>query len=837
MILPRRLTLRCPTRPRRTAIGVALALLSLSALAAVGREADLQRAEQAVASVRAEQASAAAARPGRPAALSVGGGASRGSDLAIRDYMTNEQGRMVVYVDQTFDGHRVWGSTAVIHSELSGSARIAANALASDPVPAGTAQISQERAVEIAMKSMALKGRAAPPRVELVVFPTRFTGDVKTVWNPSKLAYTIDRRNSVLTTAPAEPFVWAYEVHAFARNRVDGVRDMKYVVDARTGAILHVENGLRNLEPPNPPTQRPTDTAAKGIGYSQYSGTVALDTTRHADGTFALVDRTRGTKYNPYLHDGYFDIYGNQIFDADGKPISAIGLQTLTETHEGAGWDWMADNWWFDKNPTNTWGNGQQFVMFPYGGETSINGQTAAVDAHYGMATTWDFYKYVFKRDGIDNQGTSAISTVHVVNQWGYYYDNAFWSDYVFGMFYSDGSKNASPDPWTGEMLTPNPKGMNTLTAMDIVGHEMTHGVTSHTAGLQYDGESGGLNEATSDIFGTMVEAYATTKVAASGRSTRIPATGNDWEMGTQVADKALRSMRNPSSDGLSADNWYAGIKYLDVHFSSGPMNRCFYFLSQGASSSVVSKDYSPYLPKGMTGIGNDRAARIWYKALTEYLTWDSVYADARTAALSAATDLYGSASAEYTAVQNAFAAINVGEAAGEPLRVRIDLPVVHPPGTPLNASGGAGFFSRMPVVAMTTTVSLEAEVLNTADKRVQWRLGGMPGAFNSPGFRRVGGRITPEGAWTPDNTWGFHSMTVVSQADPLQYAEGVLWVVNGDADADTEFDAIDLGAVSLSWALDGWVNASHSIVGDGFTDSMDVTAIVEAFKNAYGGK
>ena len=802
------------------AISLALAALSLPAQSAVG--ADRQRAEAAVAAVRATL----------PATMSVGAGSE---DLSIRNVMVNEQGRMVVRVDQTYDGRRVWGSTAVIHADTAGAPRMAAQSLAAGPVPAGTATLSANKAIALALRSMGLKGRSAPPRAELVVFPTRYQGDIKLAWNPQKLAYTIDRRNSVMTPKPADDYVWAYEVHIFARNREDGVRDRIFIVDAQTGAILRSDEGLRNLEPPNPPTQRPTDTAAKGIGYSQYSGTVTLDTTRHADGSFALIDRTRGSKYNPYLHDGYFDIFGNQIFDADGKPISAIGLQTLTETHEGSGWDWKADNFWFDRNPTNTWGDGKQFVMFPYGGETGKNGETAAVDAHYGMATTWDFYKNVFKRDGIDNQGTSAISTVHTVSYFGYYYDNAFWSDYVFGMFYSDGTKGAGIDPWTGEMLKPNPKGMNTLTAMDIVGHEMTHGVTSHTAGLNYEGESGGLNEATSDIFGTMVEAYA--KRGAANLATMIPLTGNDWDLGTQVADKPLRSMRKPSTDGLSVDNWYAGMKYLDVHFSSGPMNRCFYFLSQGASSSVIGTDYSAYLPKGMTGIGNDRAARIWYKALTEYLTWDSDYAGARSAALSAATDLYGKSSVEYAAVENAFAAINVGGAAGQPARVRIDLPVVHPPGTPLNAAGGAGFFSRMPIVAMTTTAKLAAEVQNTADTRVEWKLGGMPGAFNSPGFRRVGGVVTADGAWTPDNTWGFHSMTVVSKADPLQYAEGVLWVVNGDADADTEFDAIDLGAVSLSWALDGWVNASHSIVGDGFTDSMDVTAIVEAFKNAYGGK
>jgi len=185
--------------------------------------------------------------------------------------------------------------------------------------------------------------------------------------------------------------------------------------------------------------------------------------------------------------------------------------------------------------------------------------------------------------------------------------------------------------------------------------------------------------------------------------------------------------------------------------------------------------------------------------------------------------------------VQSAFAAINVGSANGKP-RITIDMPLVHAPGTPLNMYGD-GMFARMPIVAMMTTVALTADVQNTKDKAVDWKLGGMPGAFNSPGFRRYGGVVTDDGQWSPDNDWGFHAMTAVSKADPLQYAEGVMWVVNGDTDADNEFDAMDLGGVALSWGLDGWVKSSHSIVYDGFIDSLDVTAIVEAFKNAYGGK
>jgi Zn-dependent metalloprotease len=796
--------------------GMLFAMLLLSSIALPATEAARQRAEAAVTGISSSLQGAA------------------GVDLAVRSYLTNEQGRTVVHAYQRYQGHRVWGSSGTIRTDAQGVARLQASNFTSTPTPAGSPVLTAQQAINIALKAMALKGRPAPPQAELVVFPTKYHGGLQLAWDPVKLDYTFDRGRSVMTTPPSDPFVWAYEVHLFARNGIDGLQDRLYVVDARTGAIVRVTNGLQSLAPVNPPTQRPTDVAAKGIGHSQYSGIVPLDTTQHQDGTFALIDRTRASKYNPYLHDGYYDIYGNQILDADGQAISAIGLQTLTETHEGTWNDftWISDNWWFDENPTDSWGDSQQFVMYPYGGETSVNGQTAAVDAHYGMATTWDFYKYVFSRDGIDNQGTSAISTVHTVNQFAYYYDNAFWSDYAFGMFYSDGTFFPGVDPNTGLPTPPNSNGLTTLTALDIIGHEMTHGVTSNSAQLAYDGESGGLNEGTSDIMGKMVEVWSK---RPAGTDTVIPVSGANWVVGHDVRSGGLRSMIKPSGDGLSADSWYAGIQYMDVHYVSGPLNRFFYFLCEGASSTVGDPAYSPYLPAGMTGIGNDHAARIWYKTLTEYLAFDSTYATARPAAISAATDLYGASSAEVAAVKSAFAAINVGSATDQP-RVSIDMLLLHPAGTPLDASGDSPF-ARMPIVAMTTTVKLRADVKNTTNTAVVWKLGNSPGAFNSLWFRHVGGTVTDDGQWTPDNSWGFHGMTVVSKADPLEYAEGGAWVVDGDADADTQFDALDLGAVALSWGLDGWVNASHSIVQDGWVDSMDVTAIVEAFKNAFGGK
>ncbi|MBP1772755.1 MAG: hypothetical protein H6P99_1918 [Holophagaceae bacterium] len=378
----------------------------------------------------------------------------------------------------------------------------------------------------------------------------------------------------------------AYHIHTELENGVDETRHTDFLVDAHSGAILETWSTLHTA-------------GANGTGLSQYSGTVVLNTNSAASG-FELYDTTRGGGVKTYNLNHATSGTGTLYTDAD-----------------------------------NTWGDSANYVEGS--STTAANGQTAAVDAHFGVQTTWDMYKNVFGRNGIDGAGSATYSRVHYSNS----YDNAFWSDTCFCMTYGDGSS------------------FQTLTSMDVAGHEMTHGVTSRTANLTYRAESGGLNESMSDIFGTMAEFYR------GSTGSTIPTTGGNWTIGEQLAtpsfNKPLRYMYKPSLDGSSPNAWSSSLKRLDVHYSSGPMNRCFYFLSQGASNVSTSNFYSSYLPGGMTGIGNDKAAHIVYKALTAYMTSSTNYAGAKTACLNAAVALgYPAGSAEYTAVVNAFKAINV---------------------------------------------------------------------------------------------------------------------------------------------------------------------------------
>ncbi|MET0495992.1 MAG: M4 family metallopeptidase [Actinoplanes sp.] len=272
----------------------------------------------------------------------------------------------------------------------------------------------------------------------------------------------------------------------------------------------------------------------------------------------------------------------------------------------------------------NVWGTG-----------ATSNVQTVAVDAQYSVAETWDYYLEKFGRSGIAGDGAGSYNKVH----YGTRYNNAGWSDSCFCMLYGDGDgTNYGP-----------------FTALDVGGHEMTHGVTSRTAGLVYSGESGGLNESMSDVFGTLVEFH-------SGNAEDV----GDYLIGENIAldHEPLRYMDDPSKDGNSAKCWSSTVKNLDVHYSSGVGNHAFFLLAVGSGAHTVNGvAYSSPTCNGstVTGIGNDKAGAIFYKALTTYMTSGTNYAAARTATLNAATDLYGAGRTEYAATAAAWSAVTVG--------------------------------------------------------------------------------------------------------------------------------------------------------------------------------
>ncbi len=340
--------------------------------------------------------------------------------------------------------------------------------------------------------------------------------------------------------------------------------------DARNGKQLAVFEQVAN---------------ADGTGNTLYSGAVTLKTV--LSGSYQLTDSTRGN---------------HSTYDANNSTSTARGT-LFTD----------ADN---------VWGTG-----------TTSSRQSAAADAHYGAATTWDFYKDAYGRSGIRNDGVAAYSRVHYGNN----YENAFWDDSCFCMTYGDGGTTFSA-----------------LTSLDVAGHEMTHGVTSATAGLVYSGDAGGLNEATSDVFGTMVEFKAA--------NANDP---GDYYIGEKIAKDGtyLRRMDNPSLDGGSKNCWTSTVGTLDPHYSSGVGNHLFYLLAEGTGTKTIGgRSHSATACNGatLTGIGRDQAAAIWYRGLTTYWTSSTTYPQAANGMIKAAKDLYGATSSQCTATLNAWKGVSV---------------------------------------------------------------------------------------------------------------------------------------------------------------------------------
>ncbi len=256
---------------------------------------------------------------------------------------------------------------------------------------------------------------------------------------------------------------------------------------------------------------------------------------------------------------------------------------------------------------------------------SAVNTDQAARDAHWGAEKTYDYYLADHGINSIDNAGYKLLSYVHYSNN----YNNAFWDG--TRMTYGDGN---------GTTFT-------ILTALDVCGHEITHGLVSNTANLG-NGEAGALNEGFADIFGTTIEHFA--------RPTQW-----DWKIGADITPggNGLRNMSNPNllgqPDTYMGTNWDAGG---EVHKNNGPCIYWYYLLNQGGSGT--NDNNNAY---NVAGLGWTTAANIAYRALTVYFTPTTNYAAARTAAIQAAKDLYGNCSNEVVQTTNAWYAVGVGPA------------------------------------------------------------------------------------------------------------------------------------------------------------------------------
>jgi Zinc metalloprotease (elastase) len=257
-------------------------------------------------------------------------------------------------------------------------------------------------------------------------------------------------------------------------------------------------------------------------------------------------------------------------------------------------------------------------------GGTATSDTTAQAAYNYS-GNVYDYYKTIFNRDSYDNAGSTIISSVHYSSS----YNNAYWNGSQ--MVYGDGD---------GVQFAPLAK------ALDVDAHELTHAVTERTAALAYSNESGALNEATSDIMGNSVEAWA--KNGGTPNS-------NTWMVGEDIytpgtAGDALRYMNNPTQDGSSKDYYptrYTGTSDNGgVHSNSGIANLAYYLMVMGGTHPRSATTVVVPALSATSSTSLDMGQRIWYRALTTYWTSSPGFAGARTGTVQAATDLYGAAAA-----------------------------------------------------------------------------------------------------------------------------------------------------------------------------------------------
>ncbi|MFE7759654.1 M4 family metallopeptidase [Streptomyces sp. NPDC057429] len=423
--------------------------------------------------------------------------------------------------------------------------------------------------------------------------------------------------------------------------RIAGTTPKLTAADASAKAVKHAKH-VKNAKASSKDSALVVYAVGKVPVLAYRSAVTGAGETGPASREAVIVDATSGTLLDQY------ELHQSVTGTGNGVTVGQVSIETTqsgssyTLTDAAHGGTIIYDSYnssqsspkqnarTFSKT-TNSWGNG-----------TTSSRESAAVDASYGLAKTWDYFKDSFNRSGIRNDGRGAPAYVHVDTN----LLNAFYDDDCFCMFFGDGSSQNSNTP---------------VTTLDVASHEMSHGVTSATANLNYSGESGGLNEATSDIFGSMVEFYA--------GNTGDP---GDYYVGEKLnmSGGYMRRMDNPAADGNSLSCWTSSAGSVDVHYSSGIGNHFFYLAAEGTGAKTIggrSHNGTTCNNDTFAGIGKDKAAAVWYRALSTYMTSTTNYAGARTATLQAAADLYGTNSQERYLVSKAWAAVSVGTALPDP--------------------------------------------------------------------------------------------------------------------------------------------------------------------------
>ncbi len=398
----------------------------------------------------------------------------------------------------------------------------------------------------------------------------------------------------------------------------------EYFIDAHSGEVLskhssickihaHVGNHATHKEHDNCNHDTDEFEFSKNKNHATHENTSANEAVLNGPATANETDLLGVTRtINTYEVDGTFFMYDGSrpMFDPNSDlPSDPKGMIV---TVDGLG----------------TYPNNNNFDYSVITSGNNTYNYPAAVSAHYNGGEAYQYFKTTHNRESINGQGGTVISFFNISDEDGSDMDNAFWNGAA--MFYGNGNQ-AFHSPLQR--------------ALDVAGHEMSHGVIQGTANLEYQGQSGALNESFADVFGAMIDR-------------------DDWQMGEDITSTsfiptgALRSLSDPNNGGssLNTPGWQPKTMsefqnlantpqqdYGGVHINSGIPNFAYFLFA--------------------TDIGKDKAELIYYRALDAYLVKSSQFVDLRNAVVQSASDLYGSA--EVNAANAAFDAVGIGQGSG----------------------------------------------------------------------------------------------------------------------------------------------------------------------------
>ncbi len=375
-----------------------------------------------------------------------------------------------------------------------------------------------------------------------------------------------------------EHLAWHVDIYPnFAEN-------WHYFVDARTGEVLNSYNAIcqvhhhRAVDPLDGPA---TATATDLSGQTRTINTYELG------GQYIMLDASR-------------DMFNAAASDIPNEPVGAIFTLDANNTSPFGSGSFQAG---LISSPNNSWNNPN------------------AVSAHYNAGKSYEYFRNTFNRNSINGQGGTIYSFINVTEDNGQAMDNAFWNGW--GMFYGNGNF-AFTQPLAR--------------SLDVAGHEMSHGVIQNTANLEYQNESGALNESFADVFGVMIDR-------------------DDWQLGEGISNTQvfptgfLRDMSNPNNGGSSlSDNGWQPANVSEQYFGSQD--------NGGVHINSGIPNYAYYLFATNPNVGKDKAEQVFYRALTTYLVRSSQFVDLRAAVVQSCQDLYGQA--EVDAARAAFDQVGI---------------------------------------------------------------------------------------------------------------------------------------------------------------------------------